>query len=750
MKKKIFSLILGICLIFGGLFAFSGCSLVPTDQDKVNSKIVMRIGEKNVTEADLINAFYTYYQNNSTYFAYYDEETIEESFYTWYTVKTMVNELSYKALNNGIIYYTNKDAETVWDYVEDYFYSQVSAYEKAIYVADGVEEAEYPTWLQTEAAKEEPAKFESYKSPTDNIEFSNGAADATIKLTAEEVYAKVKTLKENLFKYVVSTDDEGVETKENIVDEPLKVRNQAYANYIQALVSNAKAAGKSTAIDDVLNAEIFRIYEAYYDSQINVIFQNYYVQDQLLNRNGMGDPNTLNASTVVAKFLDKYYSDMQTNQIQDVYVKTMESSEGASLVTYHYEGKYYYFSVQHILVKFSDYVLEQVEELPGYGVNDANEIISDDYVVARDKIASEKKQGILTKINTDAMKDTLVAVGDYYYFDESQKTEWKPEDEIYYGYVKLTNHTIDYVNGTVTYTDTYTTADPYIAGDGTSITKDSDGVVQMATFEDVQNAFKLNYGIWLDFAEEIYNETTALNAETIIDDFFAEEDGEHNKINEKYEDMRYVLEVARDMKINGLSADELKSKISSLAFIELEWIYSGDSLGNEISNKIGYIVTSEPDDNMNWVVDFAVGARAMIDEMKDASFTSKTAEEKALYTKAVITDYGYHIMKIENVYDAASMIDLESITDEYSLNVNSEYVKKVSKLLKQTYVCASSNQTLYDYFYDEAYNTLVGTSSSAGTYFLALEYEWLSQYYEDDMIETFEKIPYAELFESLS
>ena len=146
----------------------------------------------------------------------------------------------------------------------------------------------------------------------------------------------------------------------------------------------------------------------------------------------------------------------------------------------------------------------------------------------------------------------------------------------------------------------------------------------------------------------------------------------------------------------------------------------------------------------------AAMVKAMIEEMNKPAFESKTAEEKALYTQAVITDYGYHIMKIENVYDAASIIDLESITDEFSLNVNSAYIQKVTKLLKQNYVCAGSNQSLYDYFYDEAYNTLVGTSSSAGTYFLALEYEWLSKYYDDNKIEIIEKVPYADLFASLS
>ena len=743
MKKKIFSLLLGICLIFGGLFSFSGCSLAPVDQSKVNSQVVMKIGNKNVTKGELMNAFYTYYQNNGSYFAYYDEETIEESFYTWFTVKTMVNELSYKHLEDGIIFYTNEDEKTVWGYVEDYFYAQISAYEKALYVSDGVKEEDYPAWLQSEEEEESVSKFESYTSPTKEIEFKDRESDKTTRLSANDVYEKVPALKEELFKYVVSTDENGVETKEEITDKAeLKIRNQAYANYIQGLVSNAKASGKSTAIDDVLKAEVLRIYEAYYESQINVIFQNYYVQDQLLKE----DTNTLNDSAVVAGFLDKYYLDMQTNQIQDAYVATMENSNGASLVTYHYQGKDYYFSVQHILVKFSDYVLEQVEKIPGYGVSDANEIISNNYVTARDALAEAKKAAILTKVNADILKDTLIAVGDYYYYDEAKKTVWDEVNHIYYGYVQLTTH--DNAASTVEYTDLYTEAEPYVASDGTKITKESDGVVQMATYEDVEKAFEVNYETWLVEATKIYDATTEDNAETIVDSYYL--DGENNKINEEYEELRYVLEVARDMKLNGLSLDDLKSKISSLVFIELEWIYSGDSLGNEISNKIGYIVSNKPDENMNWVVDFAVGAREMIKTMNSEAFKVQSTDEKVLYTEAVITDYGYHIMKIENVYNQKSIINIDDITEDFSLDNSSKYVEKVIEKLKQTYVCASSNQTLYDYFYDEAYNTLVGTSNSAGTYFLALEYQWLSEYYKDNKIEIIEKIKYHELFDSLS
>ena len=161
---------------------------------------------------------------------------------------------------------------------------------------------------------------------------------------------------------------------------------------------------------------------------------------------------------------------------------------------------------------------------------------------------------------------------------------------------------------------------------------------------------------------------------------------------------------------------------------------------------------------MNWVVDFAVGAREMIAYINGAEpedpngdkYADLSAEEQILYTKAVITDYGYHIMKIENVYNQKSIINMDDITAQFSLENGSEYVTKVIEKLKQSYVCASSNQTLYDYFYDEAYDTLVGSASSAGTYFLNLEYQWLSEYYEDDKIKMIEKVKYSELFESIA
>ena len=743
MKKKIYSLIMGICLFFAGVFTFSGCSLVSDNTDNEGNAIVMKIGDTSVTKNEIINAFYTYYQNNSTYFAYYDEATIQESFYTWFTVKTMVEELSFKELYdatknpNGKIYYTNKDADEVWKNVEDYFYSQISAYEKALYAADGVEEDDYPSWLHDHDHDEESAtKFTAYKSPLKDIEIRDRKSDATKKLSTEDVYKKIDALKVRLFKYVESEDENGNETLADIVDDGFKFRNQAYANYIQALVANAKANGVSTKIDDVLKAEVLRIYNAYYESQIGVIFQNYFVQDQLLNYNDAGDKYTLSKKAVVAKFLDAYYKDKQTNRLQDGYVAKMESSDGASLVLYHYEGRDYYFSVQHILVSFTDYVMEQVKNLDGYGVTNAGESIYKKYLSDRNDIATANAKAILTEVNKDAEKGTLVSAGSYYYFDEAKKEVYvdTADEKIYNGYVLLANTKFN--ASTNKYEVDTTSAITYTNSEGKEITWESDEAKLMASVQDVLNSYEKTLALWKSKVDALY-----ATEQTTIDDVIGE-----NVEEGRYEDLRYVLEVVQNMKELGATATEIDSKLSSLAFIELEWLYSGDSLGNEMSNKIGYIVSSQDDNNMNWVVDFAVGARAML-----ANYNEKTAEQRVSYTETVMTDYGYHIMKIENVYDKAhsSIVNLESISKEYDLE-NNEYVEEVYKLLKKTYVCSSSNETLYDHYYDELYNTLVGTSSSSGTYFLNLEYQWLAEYYSENKIEVIKTIEYHELIDSIS
>ena len=152
----------------------------------------------------------------------------------------------------------------------------------------------------TDVSGESDAPDITTDKDSDKVDLSTSESDTILDFESET--EELSTEQEN---YEL-TDDE---TLADIMDEGLIVRNQAYANYIQALVSNAKANGASTKVDDVLKAEVLRIYNAYYESQISVIFQNFYVQDYLLDLDGTGDKATLNDKAVVAKFLeevDKY------------------------------------------------------------------------------------------------------------------------------------------------------------------------------------------------------------------------------------------------------------------------------------------------------------------------------------------------------------------------------------------------------------------------------------------------------------
>lgn len=751
MKKKIFSLLVGICLVFTGLFGFSGCSLVKEDQSKINSNVVMKIGNTELTRADVINAFYTYYNNNNSYFSYYDNAVIEESFYTWLTVKTLVEDMSFEDLYDeetnpdGYIYYTTEDEEEVWKALEDYFYSQISSYEKAIYTQEGFVEDNMPVWLQAEKADDADKKLETYKSPIDDVELKDRSQMVATKLEEKEVYSKVAALKERLFKYVVDTDDKGKETLGNIADVEKDyisgTRNQAYTNYMQTLILNAKANGNSTNEEDVLKKEVLRIYEAYYESQISVIFQNYYTQEVLLNYQGKGDASALGDAAIVKAFLKQYNTEKQTNQVEDAYVATITDTEkGSSLLMYHYGGENYYFTVQHILIKFSNYIDEQVKGLYGYSASgNYDEMISDAYIKARNEWAEKGRGAMLTPVNTDAQKDSIVVFGNYYYYDEDLKSSEADN----YGYVKLSNY--NYNEETkVLETDEngkikHTFADSCADLDALKEKYPDEEIVYMATADDVLNTYNYNFKLWEKLAFEVYNGTKTVEAAT-----------EANKeLEYVFETAAHMKEVYKDEQDATVGQTALRDKLASYLFIELEWVYSTDSLGNEISNKLGYVIASHPDDNGSWVSDFAIGARELVEANIDKNGVYSSGEVSA-FTKTVVSDYGYHIMKVEEVYKSSSLVDLSGVTAEYDLSEGSDYVKQVVAALQKTYVCNTSNQTVYEYFRDSLYNTLVGTSQSSGTYFLAWEYKWLHELNEAGKIEMINKIDFDTLLGSLS
>ena len=66
MKKKLVSLVFGVFMAVFSVFSLAGCSLVSSDNTEKNKKTVVKIGNAELSRLDIMNSFYTYYQNNSS------------------------------------------------------------------------------------------------------------------------------------------------------------------------------------------------------------------------------------------------------------------------------------------------------------------------------------------------------------------------------------------------------------------------------------------------------------------------------------------------------------------------------------------------------------------------------------------------------------------------------------------------------------------------------------------------------------
>lgn len=709
---------MSLCLLVVGLFSFTGCSVVKENSSVVNGKIAVRVGDNDLTRSDIINAFYTYYQSNGNYFSSYDEQTIVDSFYSWTIIREIVKQKSKEALydsetnKNGYIFYTEEEEKDVWDSTFEYIYSQVSSNEEAIYDLIGTSDEDKPIWLRDTEDEEEKSLFEEYKSSKPVIT-KKTASDSVKKSTDDEKKAKYEALKKYLFEYKVNPNDEDDDTRESINASDSVNRNKAYAKYIEGLANNAKSSGTETDEKTLLENEIIRIYNAYYDSKIQTLFQNYYLEEYLTDTVN-GDKVSLSDKKIVEAYLKKYYTDVQVYQVEDSYISTMTNSEGASVIFYNYKGRNYFFSVQHILVKYDDYMTEKVKNLDGYSSSSSTDY---DYEIYKNFLKQRNEltdnYTMLTEINKDVQEqfgDCLTVLGDYYYYDSKLEGDSIKN----YGYIKVT------VSGEEE--KTYTRTD-------NGETVDEADVKFMATAKEIVDAYNENVEKW----------------EGILKEYLSGDDTKKEELRTTYENTAYLFDVIDNME-SYATESEIKNKLSSLLFVEIQWIYSSDSLDNKTSNKIGYIISNYPDENGSWVADFAYGARELMAQIASNSKTNADVD----YTNIVTSNYGYHIIKVENVYSVgSSLVDMSKLTKKIDLE-DEEFVAEMAKILRETYVSTSSNQTVYDYFYDDIYNTLVGSSDSSGTYFLKLQYEWLNDYESSGNTKIVNKMTYDELMDSIN
>lgn len=681
MKKKILSLVLCLCVCLGSLFSFAGCSLVKDNNTNANETIVLSVNGTNYNKSDIISSFYSFlYQNYALIYNGTSSSVIEEKFYNSFIKDKIVMENAQKALEDGTIKYCEEDEEKVWQSVEDYFRSQIDSYEKDLYDND---EDKYPVWLQTEDSSEDDEFYSPYEDPSKTDDKDKGAS--VTKLTRSEIIkedsnqnSKYNNVLKAMFNYISSTDkdenDEEIRTYTEIKDQQqAHTRRTAYAKYIQNLFLNAKAEGKVASESELLLDEIEEIYDAYYDSKLAEIYQEY------LEKNLLPQADELTEEAIVKLFVQAMNADKQNFLNEADYVSIITSSD-TELILYHNNDKF--FTVQHILLKFDDELVNKIKEDPFYvdmSSNDLQYEIYQQFLTNREQIVKNyypTGAGALTDINEEQAEKmpsiNLAGCFDYY---------------------------------------TYSEADGY-----TKVTADTEGAKKMATTEQIINCYNSNFlGVWSA-------------VETVLAD--------ETELDTQNEDIKYILEAALTMKKAGETLEKIKTKVSSLVFIELSWIFSDDGLANTIYKEIGYVMANYPDENNNFSHEFVDKSKEIFNAIQNGTLDITNLDE----SQVVMTKDGVHIIKVDNIFtQGTSLIDISGLTE----------ISDIANLMKQTYIFNGSTQTVYDYYRDMVYSYLAGDDSTSGAYFEDIKNEWLQEYLKNNKISYINKLSYEEIMSEL-
>ncbi len=690
MKKKILSLVLSVFVAIGCLFSFAGCSLVKDNSTAGSDSVVVSVNGTNYSKDDVVGNFYNFlYKNYALIYNGTDSSVIEEKFYNSFVKDKIVMEKAQEALEDGTISYKEKDAADVWQSVEDYFRSQIDSYEKDLYE----DENEYPVWLQT-VEEDDDEFFESYEDPSKKNNIDKGA-DAE-KLSREDIERKDDNQKSMLglvydamFNYVSDTTEdangEEIRTYTKIdTQEGADKRRQAFALYMENMFLNAKARGDYSSQDKLMLDQVVDIYDAYYDGKIAELYQRYCEEELLLQS------EKLSEESIVKTFLQSYEADKQNFLNEADYVSVVTSSD-TELILYHNNDKF--FTVQHILLKFDEQLVNLIKEDPYYVDMSSNDVqleIFEQFVQNRENIVADyySATGALTDVNEEQLA----------------KMPSFNIDERFYGYY------------------THSAAEGY-----KKVAKGTEGAKMMATVENIVNCYNHNLSYVMSMVESVLKPNGS-------------------SIEEQGEDVRYIIEAAQTI-LNSYGGTktyydieaEIEQKVSSLVFIALSWIYSDDGLYNTIYKQLGYVMANYPDDNNGFTHEFVDLSKILYEEMKKGNIdiTDVDAAQNIVMTKD-----GIHIIKLDNIFEqGTSLIDISGI--------DTTNTAAVAKMMKETFICNGSDQTVYDYYRDMIYNNLAGDEATNGTFFEDLKNTWLQEFMSENKITYVSKLTYEEIMAEL-
>lgn len=367
MKKKIFALILCFCL---SLSIFTGCTLFQKDTLRFNNEVVAKVGNQTITREEVVNMYYTYYYNYYYYIYGYSEEELMDLVYDSLVTRKVILEEA-----KGVIKLKNSEINEIWEDVYESIQDTLDSKVKTMLENDGYDEDsdEYKEYFP----EDEDAKKYVFKE-----------------------YALEKLPKPDYSNF--DPNDEALSENNNKLpqeaDYEKDYMKKAYREWVTGLIQSARLAGKSTKVQDVLQAELDRQYKVFEESKIIEKYQEY-IEGQNLS---IGE-ETEATKLILEKYEKLLTADQQTFGLLGNYEKTMNGTDNKNLVFYHNPESQGYFQVQHILVSFTEEQKKILEAMDGYD-EAKDEIYRQEYLDKLNEFMQElmaSEDGIMYRENYD-------------------------------------------------------------------------------------------------------------------------------------------------------------------------------------------------------------------------------------------------------------------------------------------------------------------------------------------------------------
>lgn len=754
LKKYILAIAMCLCLMFTSL---TGCALIVPNNSKALEAKAISVGETVLSKQEVIDLWYSFYSQNVNVFYYYSEDQIIEIFYKNIVLKYATIQETQKLIDSGKIVYTAGDDAQVWLDVLESISSSIDTIEKALYTQQGVEDDKLPKHLQSESSSSSNSDVKSYLyqeyefkgmedyqceyTPDNNkgddlngTKVGNSIEDKTIK----EIQTLLSTF---LYKDKVESDDE-LEFA-NWADLKAKINNtkyftnidkkdnraKAFDMYVGKLMLSAKADGERLTKDEAIQKQIKELYIAYYETYLQNMYSSYI--NSLVDVDEDGNQYyTLSDRAIVNRYLTLLASDIQKYQLEENYIAVVEAESDNALLLYRFNGEYYYFTVQHLLVSFDETITEALDNMDIYG-----------------------NQSTASEDQYEAYKN----LRDHFYTQLDNVDSWEDYENATYrddnGYDVYSYQIDDSVK--FVYFDKDWTSPEY--DDETKDEQKQNGYYYLDNenqkvyltakqFEDCNKATKSVGTVMREFNTTYTKTLIHLNVyknETITDKLLEDI---HNALEDDA-DIKYVI--SKDLievylsgyKTNDKETiNEVEHKVYTNLFMQHAFKYSADSasLGTELSDYVGMIISGRDDNHTvgggTYVNEFTDKARELAEECLDNMKKDESYSQQLSQDNFAISDYGIHMIIVNDIYKVGNADEYEAgasapITGNDILSETiygtaqnpladelvEENIRNAIAIMKKVYVSSPSSQTLYQYMYELVRDELVGDNGTIYT-----------------------------------